>query len=44
MYKQKCMQALKKKKQLEQQAKTLNAHQNTMQQAAFNLENAGNHK
>jgi hypothetical protein len=44
MYKQKCMMALKKKKQYEQQAKTYNSHQNTLQQAAFTIENAGHHK
>ena len=36
--------ALKKKKQLEQQAQKYNAHQNTLQQAAFNIETANNHK
>ena len=36
--------ALKKKKQLQQQVQKYNAHQNTLQQAAFNIESAQNHK
>lgn len=44
MYKQKCLMALKKKKQLEQQAKSYNSHQNALQQASFTMENVNNHK
>lgn len=44
MYKQRCMLALKKKKQLETQVKTYNSHQNMLQQAAFNVEAASGHK
>ncbi len=44
MYKQKCLMALKKKKQLEQQAKSYNSHQNALQQAAFTVENVGHQK
>ena len=44
MYKQKCLMALKKKKQLEQQAQKLNNQQNTLQQAVFNIESANGHK
>ena len=44
MYKQKCLMALKKKKALEQQAKSLNAHQNILQQGIFNVEAANAHK
>ena len=36
--------ALKKKKALEQQAKSLNAHQNILQQGIFNVEAANAHK
>lgn len=36
--------ALKKKKQLEQQAKSYNSHQNALQQASFTMENVNNHK
>ena len=44
MYKQKCLMALKKKKQLEQQVQKYNSQQNMMQQAVFNVEAAQNHK
>ena len=44
MYKQKCLMALKKKKQLQQQAQKLNNQQNMLQQAVFNIESASNHK
>jgi hypothetical protein len=37
MYKQRCLLALKKKKQLEQQVKTYNSHQNMLQQAVFTV-------
>lgn len=36
--------SIKKKKQLEQQAKAYNSHQNALQQAAFTMENAAHHQ
>lgn len=44
MYKQRCLAALKKKKQLEMQAKTYNSHQNMLQQAVFTAENVSGQK
>lgn len=44
MYKQRCLVALKKKKQLEMQAKTYNSHQNMLQQAVFTAENVSGQK
>ncbi len=44
MYKQRCLIALKKKKQLEAQAKTYNSHQNMLQQAVFVGENISGQK
>jgi len=40
MYKQKALMALKKKKQLMDQAKKYNVQQNMLQQAVFNKEAA----
>jgi hypothetical protein len=44
MYKQRCLLALKKKKQLEMQVKTYNSHQNMLQQAVFTAENINGQK
>ena len=44
MYKQKALMALKKKKQLMQQANKYNSHQNMLQQAVFTKEAAAGHK
>ena len=44
MYKQKALMALKKKKQLMQQANKYNSHQNMLQQAVFTKEAAEGHK
>jgi uncharacterized protein (DUF3084 family) len=44
MYKQRCLLALKKKKAIEGQIKSLNGQQNMLQQAVFTTENIQNHK
>ena len=44
MYKNKCLMALKKKKQLETQVKKYTQQQNMLQQAVFTKENVQAHK
>ena len=44
MYKNKCLMTLKKKKQLEVQAKKYSQQQNMLQQAVFTTENVQGHK